>query len=57
MMWSAQPPLLPSWRIEVSTNLKTWQKFETVTNTEATFQFKDIAANRMACRFYRVLAE
>ena len=45
------------WRIEASTDLKTWRKLETVTNTQATFQFKDTAANDMVCRFYRVVAE
>jgi hypothetical protein len=46
-----------AWRIEASADLKNWPKLETVTNPQATFQFKDTAANGMACRFYRVLAE
>ena len=57
MMWSAQPNLFPSWRIEAPADLQTWQKLETLTNTQATFQFKDTTANGMDPRFYRVFAE
>jgi hypothetical protein len=46
-----------AWRIEASTDLKTWQKLEAVTNTQATFQYTDTAAKSMDCRFYRVMAE
>jgi hypothetical protein len=37
-----------AWRIQPSTDLETWQTIKTVTNTQATFQHTDTAANGMA---------
>ncbi|MHC1763230.1 MAG: FG-GAP-like repeat-containing protein [Verrucomicrobiia bacterium] len=45
-----------AWRIEASADLATWQTLETVTSAQATFQFKDSAANGVDCRFYRVVS-
>jgi enediyne biosynthesis protein E4 len=45
-----------AWRIEASSDLKTWEALTTLTSSNVKFQYTDKAANGMACRFYRVVA-
>ncbi|MHC1766696.1 MAG: CRTAC1 family protein [Verrucomicrobiia bacterium] len=44
-----------AWRIEASTDLKTWQALTIVTSANVKFQYTDNAANGMVSRFYRVV--
>jgi hypothetical protein len=45
------------WQIKASSDLLTWQRLTTLTNTTVGFQFTDTATTGMASRFYRVESE
>ncbi len=46
-----------SWRIEGSSDLKTWQNLATVNNPVATGVYTDHGLSDMICRFYRIVSD
>jgi len=44
-----------SFDVQCSTNLSTWAKAATVTNTTGTLIFEDAEADQNDCRYYRVV--
>lgn len=44
-----------AWRIEVSSDLKTWEPLATEIHAEVTFQYTDAGASALGQRFYRVV--
>ncbi len=45
------------WRIQSSTDLKTWGDLAVVNKPNVTFDYADTASTATACRFYRVVAQ
>ncbi len=46
-----------SWRVQASSDLKSWQELTSVNNTTASFDYTDSASAQMTCRFYRVVGD
>ena len=46
-----------AWRLEASSDLRTWEPLATETHAEVTFQYTDTAASGAGRRFYRIAGQ